>query len=226
MATGRRVHTDKEILEAVQQQCELQGQPVVPTGDVSDAEIIEVKHQTVHDHLKKLHKEGKVGKIEFGKKWKLWWVPNDEKVEVDFSDINWEVINGEDIPREKIEEHPDYHTPTYWESVQNSANTVLNAAIWGFFIGLLIYLTREANIPFVGADSERIIEFIGAFSLVGGVLFGVLALVVIGIAWGGQKLAARGFDEKYNQLKTRSSAWVWSLIPLTVSLDWGGDDEQ
>lgn len=211
--------SDKDLIEAIEQECELNQQPVVSTKEVADVDFIDIQRQQVHSRLKELAEEGEIEKLEIGRSWKVWWVPEDKETEINSSKI-WQNIDGSDIPEEKIEEHPDYSTPAYWEKLQAQAQRVANIVFYSLAFGFAIYLLRDADIPFLGTQTEQQIEMIGALALVGGLTLGIYTVAIWVAAQIGQELVDRGYDKVYEYYVTEARTRVSRKIPISVSLDW------
>lgn len=200
MATRSPIVSDETLIKTVQQQCEIRGWPVVPTSTVSDAEPITIEQQQVHNRLEELAEEGKIRKIEVGSNWKVWWVPKDQEKDVGFSNaINWDNVNGADIPKATIEEHPDYHTPTFWEEWESKATTVLDFAVLALVVGVPIYVLNELNVSYVREN----LQLVGGVSLLGGLFFAVVGAAVSGGAKLGRLLQRYGAGKAVEVTKDR-----------------------
>jgi len=141
--------SDDELIEAVRQVCEKRGLPVAPTRLIEEVDGIDIQQQTIKRRLDKI--DHRVNSLKVGRG-KVWWVPDDEEVEgeVDVSAINWAQIEPEEIPPQKIEDHPEFNIPDYWESWTERANTVVTIAFPPTFVGFIVFALQDANIPVVG----------------------------------------------------------------------------
>lgn len=216
---GRRPEvSDEELLNAVQTKCKLNGTPMVPTSEIEDFEGISVSGQTVVNRLKDLAKKEQLVYIRAGKNYA--WGPSDngEMVgEVDFSAINWNAVDPSEIPKEKIDKHPDVEVRTFWERRTEKASTVFWSALAVFLVGFSIsWMYMESSI-----EVSTTVGDVGALMFIGGFMFTVLG----GLGWFlgkfGKALADRGLHDLlragFNRLKSR----IHSGIPLTISRDEG-----
>lgn len=216
--TGRpKGATDNELIEAVEEQCEIRDIPVVKTEHVVEAPSVDIGQKRVHDRLKQIHeKEGRVGRMKVSTG-SVWWVPEEADVDISSSSINWERIEAEEIPEEKIEQHPDYQSPTYWEAREETASKILNPVSTAMVVGFLMFISREVNIPLVSANAEETVVLLGALSLVGAFAFGIYAVGMIGLSQFAQQLVARGADEVYTQYKTKLRMAIKNRVPISIS---------
>jgi len=166
--------SDDELIEAVRQVCEKRGLPVAPTRLIEEVDGIDIQQQTIKRRLDKI--DHRVNSLKVGRG-KVWWVPDGEEVEgeVDVSAINWAQIEPEEIPSQKIEDHPEFNIPDYWESWTERANTVVTIAFPPTFVGFIVFALQDANIPVVGGIG-RDAATIGALVTLAGLFF-----IVIGI---------------------------------------------
>lgn len=221
MSGGNGPVPDEDLIKAVRERCKFEGKPVVKTAEVANAESIHITPQRVHDRLKRLHEENRVGRIKVGRG-SVWWVPEEVDVDVDFSSINWEEIDGSNIPPDTIEEHPEYHANTYWEDKAELARSGINIFGTAILFGILAFLTRDWDIPFVGESHEEIIELIGAISLFAGLIFGVLSLLVLAIAFSSQYLIDEGIWG-YIVNRMSDSKFREAIPSISITVDWGDE---
>lgn len=58
--------TDDELIQAVKEQCDLHGIPVVKTAQVHESDRITIQLRQMRERLTDLHKDGEVGMLEVG----------------------------------------------------------------------------------------------------------------------------------------------------------------
>lgn len=181
--------SDDDLLELIQQKCELHGMPVVPTNEISNDDEVPNKRQAVRKQLNRLHEEDRVGRVNVGGKY-AWWVPDGEAGEVDFSRVNWSTLPIEEIPIEILSEHPDYHEPTRWDRLERRAQNIAESAFIFLTFGLLIYAFRE-KLAGWGAPAETA----GALSAVAGLFLIGVSLIFFAVHRSGELLADHGAGE-------------------------------
>lgn len=146
--------SDDELLEAVRQVCEKRGLPVAPTRLVAEVDGIDIQQQTVKRRLDKI--DHRVNSITVGRG-KVWWVPDDEEPvgDVNLSAVDWDQIAPEEIPPDKIKNHPEFNIPSYWESWTDRANTVVSTALIPTLAGFVVFALQDANLPLldIGRDA-------------------------------------------------------------------------
>lgn len=207
--------SDDELIEAVRQVCEKRGLPVAPTRLIEEVDGIDIQQQTIKRRLDKI--DHRVNSLKVGRG-KVWWVPSDEEVEgeVDVSAINWAQIEPEEIPLQKIEDHPEFNIPDYWESWTERASTVVTIAFPPTFVGFIVFALQDANIPVVGGIGRDAATF-GALVTVAGLFFIVLGILIGIAAEAGAFLAAHGVDEQVQTAKSKIVGAIKDQIPLSVS---------
>lgn len=57
---------------------------------------------------------------------------NESGGEADFSTSNWSSIDAEEIPTEKVREHPELANSTYWDQLYDDPNAISRAGLWSF----------------------------------------------------------------------------------------------
>lgn len=210
--------TDKDLIKAIEQRCTQSGIPVVPTKEIERVDYIDIKKQAIARRLKKLSKQGKISSLKIGRGW-VWWVPENKEFggEADFSNIDWSSIDAEEIPLEKIQDHPELSSSAYWDQLKNDAEAMSRAGAWAFLIGLVIILVDEYNILI---SLTQLQADIGAFSLLGGMLLIFIGIVAISIAKTAISISEKGIDgwvrTKYDSLKSR----VLAGVPIRISWEW------
>lgn len=200
----------EELTEVIHQECKLNDAPVVPTKWIAQAEGVPIERQAVLNRLENLHEEGRVGKIEIGGQGKVWWVPEDEAVDVDFSKLNWENLDIEEIPFEALQEHPEVQEPTFWESWEQKAGSIFEFVMVALVAGILTYATRNTDIPLLSSGQESLVETLGALALVAGIMFGVLGIAIVLISKIGQILVDHGAHEVLSVGWLRFRKWLSS----------------
>lgn len=207
--------SDDELVEAVRQVCKKRGLPVAPTRLIDEVDGIDIQQQTIKRRLDKI--DHRVNSLKVGRG-KVWWVPEDEEIEgeVDVSAIDWEEIDPEEIPPQKVEEHPEFNIPDYWELWTERANTVVSIAFLPTFVGFIVFALQDANLPFIGtigrdaATMAALVTLAGLFFIVIGILIGVAAKI-------GAFLAARGVDEQIQSVRSQIVGAIKDRIPLSIS---------
>jgi hypothetical protein len=211
--------SDEELKRAIEQKCQLRGTPVVTTSQITDVDYVNVKDGAAVKRLKKLAKRGEVNRIQSGSG-SVWWVDEDEATElrgeVDFSNIAWENIPAEDIPVEKVEQHPEIEIPSEWEARYEKLGTVSRAALFAISVGLITAaIVQNLGIPLLSQADQ---EFVGRFALwvfLGGILFlgGAIlwSLVLRGIEW----ICRSGYYEALRELVTSMFEKVESKLPFS-----------
>jgi len=207
--------SDDELIEAVRQVCEKRGLPVAPTRLIEEVDGIDIQQQTIKRRLDKI--SHRVNSLKVGRG-KVWWVPDGEEVEgeVDVSAINWAQIEPEEIPPQKIEDHPEFNIPDYWESWTERANTVVTIAFPPTFVGFIVFALQDANIPVVGGIG-RDAATLGALVTLAGLFFIVIGILIGIAAKAGAFLAAHGVDEQVQTARSKIVGTIKDRIPLSVS---------
>lgn len=209
-----QVVSDDELLEAVRQVCEKRGLPVAPTSLIAEVDGINIKQQTVKRRLDKIDR--RINSISVGRG-KVWWVPEDTDPvgDVDISAVDWSVIDPGEIPAEKVQEHPEFNIPDYWESWEERANAVVSTAFLPTIAGFIVFALQDANVPFLEIGQNA--AAFGALVAMAGVVF-ILVGILIGVsAKIGGYLASYGVDDYLEKAKRRTREEVSDRVPLSIS---------
>ena len=214
--------TNEEIIDAVRLQVERSGGRVATTKAVAEAPTLTISKQQVRNRLRTLaDEEGQVSYTTIGEYY-VWWVPEEKEPsgEVDFSNINWENINPEDIPTEKIEQHPDYGSPGFWdERLDDSQSMGRIGMLWavtGFTASVIIQSTSLVETTQTSSDLV-VISIIGGF---------VLILLGAGLAIISQIVLAcleRGVVGAIKAAVVAIKSYLVQKIPISVSVEWKSD---
>lgn len=211
---------DKELIKAVKQQCEETGAPVIPTKEVEKVEYIDIQQRSIANRLEGLSDEGKIGSIKVGRGW-VWWVPNegDSGGEVDFDRINWNGIDAEKIPPEKIYAHPEYNDPSRWEQLRDESHVIARVGLWTISLGFVVIITGEFNLPFISFTNLQ--QDLAALAILFGTLLVLLAVVVGVASKTGEELSEKGIDDWLQSRYADTKQCIFSRIPVSISVEWG-----
>lgn len=185
--------SDEELIEAVQRECLTRGVPVVPTRQVAKAEGVNIQQQQVSRRLESLADDQRINSISVGRG-AVYWVPEDgreAKGQVDFSFVDWDTINPdpEEIPEEILEEHPNFHDPSYWEEVEESANSTIGVAGLAAIAGVILLILVNIDLPFIEFSPE--LRAAGQVAVGGGFVFIAIGFGLLGLAKLGQRIEVR-----------------------------------
>lgn len=210
-------NTDEELLEAVQLQCKATGYPVVPTGKIAELDTITIKEQGVRKRLKALAAEGKVNYVKSGGY--VWWIPEDGEAigEVDFSVLNWDSINPEEIPEEIINAHPSVDNPSDWERWKRNSNLIIQLSGAVGLVGVGLLVAADAGISFY-FSSERFFQ-LGSLFFVSG--FGFIWIGIVGLmaAVINRALEERGIDEWLDSAVSQLKERISGRIPYEIRVE-------
>jgi len=200
--------SDEELIEAVRRECLTRGVPVVPTRQVAKAEGVNIQQQQVSRRLESLADDQRINSISVGRG-AVYWVPEDEreaKGQVDFSFVDWDTINPdpEEIPEEILEEHPNFHDPSYWEEVEESANSTIGVAGLAAIAGVILLILVNIDLPFIEFSSE--LQAAGQVAVGGGFVFIAIGFGLLGLAKLGQRIEIQNLlPDSIEQLFQRRS---------------------
>jgi hypothetical protein len=209
--------TPSEILAAIEQLCNKRGSPVVRSKDIADLDDIPVGTQAVNEHLDTLKEEGKVSSLPVQRS-AVYWVSEGHYTggEVDISAVDWDSIDPEQIPTEKIEQHPDYGEQGHWDDWADDAESALRLGMWGALMGVVALVILQ-NTPIEATQTRTdfaVIALLGGFLLT---FAGLLLLIVRKIA---MILNKRGITGASKALITATKSRVVRSIPISVSIEW------
>lgn len=207
--------SDEDLIRAVAQACELKGAPMVPTKEIVEFDNITIGQQTVKDRLATIADENRIYQIKVGKGY-AWGVPEDEELggQIDFSVINWEAIDPEDIPTHIVRQHPDHEVRTYWEKWEERANTLFLTTFFTFGVGAVVYYLDGQNAQLISSSPE--IQVVGDLALITGFVSFVLGFGVIGFVKTGQALSHRGVTDLIRDIIERARSRISQGSPIKV----------
>jgi len=208
--------SDDELVEALRQVCEKRGLPVAPTRLIAEVDGIDIQQQTIKRRLDKI--DHRVNSMKVGRG-KVWWVPDnmDPVGDVDVSAIDWKQIDPEDIPLRKIENHPEFDIPSYWESWGERANTIVSTALIPTLAGFIVFALQDADPPFlnIGRDAATF----GALVAMAGVVFVMIGICIGFVARIGGTLSAYGVGNHVQTAKERVKERLENQLPFSISWD-------